>query len=170
MIRLADRRVQMCASAPSLRVFFRSYLSGPVSRIRGSSKSDPSRSGRLDGESGLSGSRGAAALQRLGSKAEEELGHNLKQARHSKAIPVVETTEEDVQSLSRSSSYGQKVLRTPQDFEEVIKTPADFEAFNLHNMEKFRQSKQHERLASRGGQSPSTTPPTMRTMWENDSP
>ncbi|KAI7202763.1 hypothetical protein KC352_g18968, partial [Hortaea werneckii] len=113
----------MCASAPALRVFFRSYLSGPISRAVDSSGFGKSRSGKLEGDSGMSGSHGTAGLKRLGSHADNEAG--VTPQRDSKAVPVTETGYDDTESLSPSSSQ-----------HRIIRTPAEFEAYNMQNMER----------------------------------
>ncbi|KAI7562962.1 hypothetical protein KC317_g8059, partial [Hortaea werneckii] len=146
----------MCASAPALRVFFRSYLSGPISRAVDSSGFGKSRSGKLEGDSGMSGSHGTAGLKRLGSHADNEAG--VTPQRDSKAVPVTETGYDDTESLSPSSSQ-----------HRIIRTPAEFEAYNMQNMERFRETALPKRPQTRDRQeSISTEAPGLRTIWANE--
>lgn len=147
----------MCASAPALRVFFRSYLSGPISKAMDSSGLGKSRSGKLEGDSGMSGSHGTAGLKRLASHADDEAG--VTHQRESKGVPVTETGYDDADSISPASSQHQ-----------IIRTPAEFEAYNMQNMERFRESALPKRPQTREGQeSISADAPGLRTIWASES-
>ncbi|RMY17210.1 hypothetical protein D0866_13532 [Hortaea werneckii] len=147
----------MCASAPALRVFFRSYLSGPISKAMDSSGLGKSRSGKLEGDSGMSGSHGTAGLKRLASHADDEAG--VTHQRESKAVPVTETGYDDTESISPASSQ-----------HRIIRTPAEFEAYNMQNMERFRETALPKRPQTREGlESISADAPGLRTIWASES-
>lgn len=117
-----------------------------------------SRSGKLEGDSGLSASHGTAGLKRLGSHADDEAGATYQ--RESKVLPVTETGYDDTESISPASSQ-----------RRIIRTPAEFEAYNMQNMERFRETALPKRSQTRDGrESISADAPGLRTIWANGSP
>ncbi|KAI7363779.1 hypothetical protein KC328_g18857, partial [Hortaea werneckii] len=79
--------------------------------------------------------------------------------RDSKAVPVTEAGYDDTESLSPSSSQ-----------HRIIRTPAEFEAYNMQNMERFRESALPKRPQTREGQeSISADAPGLRTIWASES-
>jgi hypothetical protein len=123
----------ICASAPALRVFFREYLSDPLSRALNSARSVTStRNTNRDSKVTNNGivtyssharqsSRGSASSE-YGDK--KLIQHNIK--------PSLETVGETELESSPSTTP-----RSPSE-SYPIKTPADFEAYALQNLERNR--------------------------------
>ncbi|KAK0887819.1 hypothetical protein LTR02_016883 [Friedmanniomyces endolithicus] len=124
----------ICASAPSLRVFFREYMSDPLSRMMHSTRSltstrDASRLSRHtnSGEIFTHSSRARDNSIDSSNFGDRKLTqHNVK--------PSLETGSEA--EVETSSPYTR--ARHPAMESRPIKTPADFEAFALQNLEKHR--------------------------------
>ncbi|KAK0860264.1 hypothetical protein LTS02_008590 [Friedmanniomyces endolithicus] len=124
----------ICASAPSLRVFFREYMSDPLSRMMHSTRSltstrDASRLSRHtnSGEIFTHSSRARDNSIDSSNFGDRKLTqHNVK--------PSLETVSEA--EVETSSPYTR--ARHPAMESRPIKTPADFEAFALQNLEKHR--------------------------------
>lgn len=109
----------MCASAPALRVFFRRYLSGAVSRAVNSSRSRPSRLGyRLEEEPGVDGQ---TSVQRVEDWTTKRL------------------SKEEGTFVAQSEMGSQSSISTFNHVNQ-IRTPEDYEAYNLQNMEKYRET------------------------------
>jgi len=109
----------MCASAPALRVFFRKYLSGAVSRAVNSSRSRPSRLGyRLEEEPGVDGQM---SVQRVEDWTTKRL------------------SKEEGTFVAQSEMGSQSSISTFNHVNQ-IRTPEDYEAYNLQNMEKYRET------------------------------
>lgn len=114
----------MCASAPALRVFFRTYLSDPITRAinsaRGGSAMRSNRNSRTAG---------------LGSVDYTSRGRTPTPARfpEAKRTPKsISTIEEDVdvEAVSMHSTVPSEPM--------VVRTPADFETYALQNLERNR--------------------------------
>ncbi|KAK5125205.1 hypothetical protein LTR85_000881 [Meristemomyces frigidus] len=116
----------ICASAPALRVLFRTYLSAPFSRARNATRSIASRQSNRN--SGLSG----IVIRRI-SGPDDQFQRDDFSAKHS-TKPSGDSTvsEREVDADSPSS--------TAASTHYIIKSLADYEAYNLQNMEKYRQS------------------------------
>lgn len=122
----------MCASAPALRVFFRSYLSAPLGRAmqgtRSGTRSVLSRQDAYRPGSGIS----TANIRRTSQPHEQhyrtDFGarHYTEKSRDS-VVTATEAGESDHSSTAPSSHY-------------LIRTPADYEAYNLRVMDKHRVS------------------------------
>ncbi|KAK5716092.1 hypothetical protein LTR15_009917 [Elasticomyces elasticus] len=124
----------ICASAPALRVFFREYMSDPLSRALQSTRTMTSARGTTrdsrepNGDSMVSYSSHArdssVGTSECGDK--KLIQHNMK--------PSLETVGET--EVEASSPYMR--VRSPARDSYPVKTPADFEAFALQNLEKHR--------------------------------
>jgi hypothetical protein len=123
----------ICSSAPALRVFFREYLSDPLSRAMHSARSVTSsaRNTNRDSRQSANGVVVYASHGRDSSRGSSEYGdkkliqHNLK--------PSLSTVGE----VELESGAPSIITREPVEA-YPIKTPADFEAFALQNLEKNR--------------------------------
>ena len=135
----------ICASAPVLRVFFRRYLRGPISRVANTAGSSLNRSGIRSANRNSkqtdpnaivtynSSNRDSADWSGTGDKS--LIKHSVK--------PSLETVGEHEISSSPS---------TAPSMSYVIKTPADFEAYALQNLENNRPPRRpaHARSPSNG--------------------
>ncbi|TKA81182.1 hypothetical protein B0A55_02624 [Friedmanniomyces simplex] len=123
----------ICASAPALRVFFREYMSDPLSRAIHSTRSLTSmRNTNRDSKQTEDGGVAYPSHARDSSIGSSEYGdrkliqHNVK--------PSLETVGET--EVESSSPYMR--ARSPTRESQQIRTPADFEAFALQNLERHR--------------------------------
>ncbi len=124
----------ICASAPSLRVFFREYMSDPLSRVMHSTRPLTSTrdAGRLSRQTNSGENVTYSSHARESSMGSSNFGdrkliqHNVK--------PSLDTVGEA--EVEISSPYTR--ARSPALESRPIKTPADFEAFALQNLEKHR--------------------------------
>ena len=123
----------ICASAPALRVFFREYLSDPLSRAIHSARSVTSSARNTNRESRQSanGVVSYSSHNRDVSRGSSEYGdkkliqHNVKPSLSTVGETELESGSPSITARSPSESY-------------PIRTPADFEAFALQNLEKNR--------------------------------
>jgi len=118
----------ICASAPALRVFFRKYLSSPVSRMVSSAKSgsNPWNTNR----DSKTTDHGAVVLSPQDRFLSIDLALGLGEKKlvnhHIKPTPsAVGDMDAETALPSINQSY-------------VVRTPADFEAYALQNLEKNR--------------------------------
>ncbi|KAK4900655.1 hypothetical protein LTR27_002371 [Elasticomyces elasticus] len=124
----------ICASAPALRVFFREYMSDPLSRALQSTRTMTSARGsnrdsrQPDGSTMVSYSSHA----RDSSVGTSECG-DKKLIQHNVKSPLDTVGEAEVEP---SSPY--MMARSQARDSYKVKTPADFEAFALQNLEKHR--------------------------------
>lgn len=160
----------MCASAPSLRVLFREYLSDTLSRIKRSVTSGRSRRDsdveqviirRVD----TPNERQRQQRMDFGAKKHMHIQHTPTSsdasAKFSEPMARVDAAQhhpprrwegEEMYSsnysyqtspamLARALSNEEEGARaSPQQF--IVKTPEDFESYNLQNMERYRASAQ----------------------------
>ncbi|KAK0252515.1 hypothetical protein B0A54_05774 [Friedmanniomyces endolithicus] len=125
----------ICASAPSLRVLFRQYMSDPLSRVVHSTRS-------------LASTRDASRLSRQPNSA--EIVTYSSQARNSSISSsnfgdrkptqynVTPSLDPVGESEAEMSSPYMERTRSPTLESRPIKTPAEFEAFALQNLEQHR--------------------------------
>lgn len=117
----------MCASAPALRVFFRSYLSAPINRAVHAARSAASR--QSNGELNPS----SIAIRRI-SGPDDRLSRDDFSAKAFAKESLDGTTivEKDLGTSPHSTISSGDYY--------TVRTLAEYEAYNLRNMEKFRQS------------------------------
>jgi len=114
----------MCASAPALRVFFRTYLSDPITRAINSAR----------GGSAMRSNR-TSHIAGIGSDDYTTQGRSPTPARFPEAkrtAPSISTIDEDV-DIEATSTWS-TVPSEPM----VVRTPAEFESYALHNLERNR--------------------------------
>lgn len=128
----------ICASAPALRVFFRRYLSDPISRAIHTAKATGSAITR----SGHRNSNATHSIVHYPSNHSRNLSSDVKTAQpfstideyselktHSRPYHTTVQEREDFSPVSATSMSEKPV---------AIKTPADFENYALENLEKNR--------------------------------
>ncbi|KAK3075912.1 hypothetical protein LTR53_000341 [Teratosphaeriaceae sp. CCFEE 6253] len=129
----------ICASAPALRVFFREYMSDPLSRALNSTRSltGSARGTKRDSrQTDTGGSVTYASHARDSSTGSREYD-DRKLIPHHPAKPSLCTVGE-TEVEPPSSPYLRARSPAPPPEPYPIKTPADFEAFALQNLAKNR--------------------------------
>lgn len=127
----------MCTALPSLRVVFREYLSEPLSKLK-RSVNTTSRSHRLsDAEEMI--------IAHTGAIPDLEQCHRVHDTpKHTPKSSVTTTTSsftyDDISSIEPVVDDSTRPASWTKDIPYLVRTPADYESYNLHNMEKYRQS------------------------------
>ena len=124
----------LCASAPALRVFFRNYVSAPI-RARQSSRRAPARLSHKDLDN--------LVIRRIDSPADQLDRY------HFSAKPTVKNGAHSNTSVMEAEVDHSPVSSTLSSDHCVIRSPSDYEAYNLQNMELYRQSA-HDRQGNKG--------------------
>lgn len=113
----------MCASAPALRVFFRTYLSDPITRAinsaRGGSAMRSNRDSRIAGIGSVDYTHGRSPTP----------GRVPEAKRTAASISTIDE-DVDIEAVSTRSTVPSEPM--------VVRTPADFETYALQNLERNR--------------------------------
>ncbi|KAF7186131.1 hypothetical protein HII31_12546 [Pseudocercospora fuligena] len=118
----------MCASLPSLRVLFREYLSEPLSKLKRSVTSSRSKSRRdSETEHGI--------VRRIDVHLHRS---SLVDKRPSWSSMTSDPPASPAIDLENTTSPAPSPWLMKES--HLVKSAADYEAYNLHNMEKYRQS------------------------------
>jgi len=123
----------MCAAAPALRVFFRSYISAPFNRARHATRSIGSQQSAHH-ESRLSG----AVIRRVGGPDDHHQRDDFSAKHNPKISGTPTVTEREVDEADSPSS------KTPSSH-YPIRSPAEYEAYSLRSVEKYRESLERNR-------------------------
>lgn len=126
----------MCTALPSLRVVFREYLSEPLSKLK-RSVNTTSRSHRLsDAEEMIIAHTGATPDLEQCHRVHDTPKHTPK----SSVTTTSSFTYDDISSIEPVVDDSTRPASWTKDIPYLVRTPADYESYNLHNMEKYRQS------------------------------
>jgi len=115
----------MCASAPALRVFFRTYLSDPITRAIHSARGGAGSTIRSNNTARI------GSINYSQTQSPTPARYPFSEAKSNHSISTIDEQDVDVEAISIRSAV-------PSAEQMVVRTPAEFESYALQNLQKNR--------------------------------